>query len=56
MYQFKKKLAILYPAECFDEFDCIMTGELATIIAESNSGKTTFALDMIARNSNRGIK
>ena len=37
MYQLKKKIAIDYPSEAFDEFECIMTGELATIIAESNS-------------------
>lgn len=56
MYQLKKKIAIDYPSEAFDEFECIMTGELATIIAESNSWKTTFALDMIERNSKKGIK
>lgn len=56
MYQFKKKTAIQYPSEAFDDFECIMTGELATIIAESNSWKTTFALDMIERNASRGIK
>lgn len=56
MYQFKKKQAISYPAEAFDDFECIMTWELATIIAESNSGKTTFALDMIERNTEKWIK
>lgn len=56
MYQFKKKIAIDYPSEAFSEFECIMTGELATIIAESNSWKTTFALDMIEKNSQKGIK
>lgn len=56
MYQFKKKVAISYPSEAFDEFECIMTWELATIIAESNSGKTTFALDMIERNAEKWIK
>ena len=56
MYEFKKKTAIDYPSEAFDEFECIMTWELATIIAESNSWKTTFALDMIDRNSKKGIK
>lgn len=55
-YEFKKKKAILYPNEYFDELECVMTGELATIIAESNSWKTTFALDMIARNSEKWIK
>ena len=56
MYEFKKKVAIDYPSEAFDEFECIMTWELATIIAETNSGKTTFALDMIDRNSKKWIK
>ena len=56
MYQLEKKIAIDYPAECFDEFECVMTWELATIIAESNSWKTTFALDMIERNAKKWIK
>ena len=53
---FEEKLAISYPSEAFDDFEYILTGELATIIAESNSWKTTFALDMIERNSKMGIK
>ena len=56
MYEFKKKVAIDYPSDAFDEFECIMTWELATIIAESNSWKTTFALDMIDRNSKKWVK
>ena len=56
MYEFKKKTAIDYPSEAFDDFECIMTWELVTIIAESNSWKTTFALDMIARNGSKWIK
>ena len=56
MFQFKKKQAIVYPSPAFDEFECIMTWELATIIAESNSWKTTFALDMIERNADKWIK
>lgn len=56
MYSYKEKIWLQYPAECFDEFECIMTWELATIIAESNSWKTTFALDMISRNSKNGVK
>ena len=51
MYEFKEKTWILYPSEAFDDFECIMTGELVTIVAESNSWKTTFALDLIRRNS-----
>ena len=56
MYEFKEKIAIDYPSEAFDEFECILTGELATIIAESNSWKTTFALDMIERNAKKWVK
>lgn len=56
MYKFKKKVAISYPSEAFDEFECIMTWELVTIIAETNSWKTTFALDMLDRNSKKWIK
>ena len=56
MYQWKEKLAIDYPSKSFDDFECILTGELATIIAESNSWKTTFALDMIERNAEKWIK
>ena len=56
MYKFKKKVAISYPSEAFDEFECIMTWELVTIIAETNSWKTTFALDMLDRNSKKWVK
>lgn len=56
MYEFKKKIAIDYPSEAFNDFECIMTGELATIIAESNSWKTTFALDMISKNAEKWVK
>lgn len=53
MYEFTQKTWILYPSEAFDDFGCIMSGELVTIVAESNSWKTTFALDLIKRNSNK---
>ena len=53
MYEFKPKTWILYPSEAFDDFECIMTWELVTIVAESNSGKTTFALDIIKRNAGK---
>lgn len=56
MYKFNKKIWLTYPAECFDDFECIMTWELVTIIAESNSWKTTFALDMIEKNAQRWVK
>ena len=56
MYEFKEKTWILYPSEAFDDFECIMTWELVTIVAESNSWKTTFALDLIRRNADNWIK
>lgn len=46
----------LYPNSTFDAFDCIMSGELATIVAESNSWKTTFAMDIIQKNAERWKK
>ena len=46
----------LYPSEAFDSFECFMSGELVTIVAESNSGKTTFAMDIISRNADRWCK
>ena len=52
-YKFTPKTWILYPSEAFDDFECIMSGELVTIVAESNSWKTTFALDLINRNADR---
>lgn len=56
MFKFIQKTKIRYPAECFDNFECVMSWELATIIAESNSWKTTFALDMIQRNADNWVK
>lgn len=56
MYQFKIKQAIEYPSDAFNEFECIMTWELATIVAESNSWKTTFAMDMIEKNAEKWVK
>lgn len=46
-----KKLWFLYPNSVFDPFDCFMSWELVTIVAESNSWKTTFAMDIIKKNS-----
>ena len=56
MYEFKQKTWIVYPSEAFDEFECIMSWELVTIVAESNSWKTTFALDLIKRNADNWVK
>lgn len=40
----------LYPDPLFDSFECFMSWELVTIVAETNSWKTTFAMDLIDRN------
>ena len=41
-----------YPSPIFDkEFKCFMSGDLVTVVAPSNSWKTTFAMDIIKRNS-----
>ena len=46
----------VYPWEVFDDFECFMSGELVTIVAETNSGKTTFAMDLIKENADRWRK
>lgn len=49
-----------FPSENFNtpqnDFGVMMSGELVTVVAESNSGKTTFAMDIIDRNSKLGRK
>lgn len=56
----KKKQKIrrgyVYGNKCFDEFECMMDGELVVIAAETNSWKTTFAMDMIQENVKLGKK
>ena len=46
----------LYADKVFDEFECFLSWELVTLVAETNSWKTTFAMDMITRNTNRWRK
>ena len=46
----------LYADEVFDEFECFLSWELVTIVAETNSWKTTFAMDLITRNTARWRK
>ena len=41
----------VYPSDVFDEFECFTEWELVTIVAESNSWKTTFAMDLIKKNA-----
>jgi hypothetical protein len=45
-----------YGNNTFEAFDCAMSGELVVVVAESNSGKTTFAMDMIQENAKRWKK
>ena len=48
----ENKKGFLYPSPVFDrEFKWFMSKDLVTIVAPSNSGKTTFAMDIIRRNS-----
>lgn len=46
----------VYPSEAFDEFECFMSWELVTIVAETNSWKTTFAMDLLKRNASKWRK
>ena len=52
---FETREWFLYPGEVFDDtFWVLIWWELVVIAAESNSWKTTFAMDMIDRNAKRG--
>lgn len=47
----------LYPSKIFDnDFKCFMSWDLVTVVAPSNSWKTTFAMDIIKRNSSNWKK
>lgn len=51
------KAGFRYPAPIFDKpFECFLEWELVTVVAETNSWKTTFAMDIIDRNSKLGKK
>ena len=41
----------VYPSDVFRDFECFTSWELVTIVAESNSWKTTFAMDLITKNA-----
>ena len=57
MYKYKWKQGFLYPSPVFDDkFQMLFEWELATIVAEANSWKTTFALEMIDRNAELWVK
>lgn len=55
-YIFETKKGFVYPSENFNSFWCFMSWELVTIVAESNSWKTTFAMDLISKNADRWRK
>lgn len=40
----------VYGNRVFEPFDCMMSGELVTVVAKTNSGKTTFAMNMLQEN------
>lgn len=42
----------LYWNRVFEPFDCMMSGELVTVVAKTNSWKTTFAMNMLQSNKN----
>lgn len=52
----EEKKWFLYPSDKFNAFEWFMSWDLVTIIAPSNSGKTTLALDIIKRNAKLGRK
>ena len=52
----EEKKWFLYPSDKFSAFEWFMSWDLVTIIAPSNSGKTTLALDIIKRNAKLGRK
>lgn len=47
----EEKKWFLYPSDKFAPFEGFMSGDLVTVVAPSNSWKTTFALDILRRNS-----
>ena len=55
-YVYKEKGWFVYPSEAFRKFWCFMSWELITIVAPSNSWKTTFAMDLMTINSWLGRK
>lgn len=45
-----KRQGYLYGNSTFDALDCMMSWELVTVVAQSNSWKTTFAMNIIQTN------
>lgn len=50
------ELHTYYYPKWFEKFDSFLSWELVTIVAPSNSWKTTFAMDIIKRNTEEGRK
>lgn len=50
------QLHTYYYPNGFEKFNSFLSGELVTIVAPSNSWKTTFAMDIIKRNTAEGRK
>lgn len=50
------ELHTYYYPKGFEKFNSFLSGELVTIVAPSNSWKTTFAMDIIKRNTAEGRK
>lgn len=50
------ELHTYYYPKWFEKFNSFLSGELVTIVAPSNSWKTTFAMDIIKRNTAEGRK
>jgi len=44
----------LYGSKVFEPFECMMSGELVTVVAKTNSWKTTFAMNMLQANKDIG--
>lgn len=54
--QYFSKAWYVYWTNVFDAFECIMSGELWFLVAETNAWKTTFAMNMLQSNKNIGKK
>lgn len=49
-----EKIWYVYGNSTFDPLDCMMSGELVGLVAQTNSGKTTFAMNMLQANKQLG--
>lgn len=51
-----EKVWYVYGNSTFDPLDCMMSGELVWVVAQTNSWKTTFAMNMLQANKSIGKK